>query len=108
MAYALRRKGKQKHLFKEKLPGRIVVVVKKEKWGDNTAQSPTPEADAQVSSLTRWKDLSVRSGSKEGFLAPIPRSCAGFDSSEDSLLTHSATVQSVLVWNSATENKFAP
>jgi len=46
------------------LPGRIVGVGKKEKWDDNTAQIPTPEVDAEVSSLTRWQDLSIRSGSK--------------------------------------------
>jgi hypothetical protein len=35
------------------LPGRIVGVGKKEQWVDNTAQPPTPEEDAEVSSLTR-------------------------------------------------------
>jgi len=89
------------------LPGRLVGVGKKEKWGDNTAQPPTPEADAQVSSLTRWYDLSVRGGSNYVFLAPIAWPCAGFDSSEENLLTHSATVQNVLVWRSATENEVA-
>jgi hypothetical protein len=36
------------------LPGRIVRAGKKEKCGGNIAQLPTPETDAQVSSVTIW------------------------------------------------------